>query len=393
MRRIIKINVMAFAVVCISCSRVEPPQTPQLDGGVTVNLADGSIQLSIPVLPSARFSRGGFILNSEGETEAIIDGSVVEGLLSSSVSAVEYSGKKIGIIAFVTNGMGQESRSERIIYSVPTELKELSFSKSTYSMVVGKSQQFSVSIIPDDKTERLLDWSIENSSVASVDSKGLVVGKAVGQTTLTVKSREWGVSAKCSLDISPDYTLPVDLGLSVKWAQINVGSIIPSDYGNYYAWGETAPKKEYSWATYKWCNGTKWTMTKYNSDSSSGVVDNKKSLDRQDDVAYVEWGGKWRTPTEDEWKELFKNCSTQWIVVNGHYGREMKSNVNGKSIFLPAAGFYNENGHYGVDEDCYYWSSYCGKYSAAEVFSGDKSMWGMSYRDKYEGLSVRPVCD
>ena len=43
----------------------------------------------------------------------------------------------------------------------------------------------------------------------------------------------------------------VDLGLSVKWAKCNLGASKPSDYGSYYAWGETEPKAEYTWATYK----------------------------------------------------------------------------------------------------------------------------------------------
>ena len=38
----------------------------------------------------------------------------------------------------------------------------------------------------------------------------------------------------------------VDLGLSVKWATCNVGASKPEDYGNYYAWGETTTKSDYS---------------------------------------------------------------------------------------------------------------------------------------------------
>jgi hypothetical protein len=43
----------------------------------------------------------------------------------------------------------------------------------------------------------------------------------------------------------------VDLGLSVKWATCNVGADKPEDYGDYYAWGETEPKSEYTWENYK----------------------------------------------------------------------------------------------------------------------------------------------
>ena len=85
----------------------------------------------------------------------------------------------------------------------------------------------------------------------------------------------------------------VDLGFpsGLKWATCNVGANNPWEYGGYYAWGETEEKSNYDWSTYKWCNGSKDTMTKYCTDSSYGTVDNKTVLEPEDDVAHVKWGG------------------------------------------------------------------------------------------------------
>ncbi|MBQ7388798.1 MAG: hypothetical protein IJW01_05480 [Paludibacteraceae bacterium] len=101
----------------------------------------------------------------------------------------------------------------------------------------------------------------------------------------------------------------IDLGLSVKWATCNVGATSPEKYGNYYAWGETEPKTTYTWATYKWCNGSYDTQTKYCTDSSRGTVDNKTVLELADDAANVNWGGAWRMPTDAECQELIDNCT------------------------------------------------------------------------------------
>ncbi len=76
----------------------------------------------------------------------------------------------------------------------------------------------------------------------------------------------------------------VDLGLSVKWATCNVGATKPEEYGGYYAWGETEEKSYYDWSTYKWCNGSSTSMTKYCTTSSYGTVDNKTVLDPADDL-------------------------------------------------------------------------------------------------------------
>ena len=147
----------------------------------------------------------------------------------------------------------------------------------------------------------------------------------------------------------------VDLGLSVKWATFNVGATSPEEYGGYYAWGETEEKEDYSWETYKWCNGSYDTMTKYCTNSSYGTVDNKTVLDLEDDVAHVKWGGDWRMPTTDEQDELRNNCTWEWTALNGVNGYRV-TGPNGNSIFLPAAGYryrtaVGSRGYY-----CLYWS-------------------------------------
>ena len=111
----------------------------------------------------------------------------------------------------------------------------------------------------------------------------------------------------------------VDLGLpsGLKWATCNVGASSPEDYGDYYAWGETETKSTYNWSTYKWCNGSSSTLTKYCTDSSRGTVDDKTTLDLEDDVAHVKWGGDWRMPTRQNYSELIYNCIWEWTTQGG----------------------------------------------------------------------------
>ncbi|MGM9746521.1 MAG: hypothetical protein ACI30H_06160 [Paludibacteraceae bacterium] len=185
----------------------------------------------------------------------------------------------------------------------------------------------------------------------------------------------------------------VDLGLSVKWATCNVGATKPEEYGNYYAWGETTPKDYYYWSTYKWCNGSYDTQTKYCTNSSYGTVDNKTVLDLEDDAAAVNWRGAWRMPTDAEWMELRENCEWTWTTRNGVNGREVTSKINGNSIFLPAAGYRSNDdlgdaGNYGS-----YWSSslYTGyPYDARYVYFYSDNVYRYYYY-RYYGRSVRPV--
>ena len=135
----------------------------------------------------------------------------------------------------------------------------------------------------------------------------------------------------------------VDLGLSVKWATCNVGAGKPEEYGDYYAWGETEPKDFYFWDTYKYCDGTYNSLTKYTDSAygKDGFSDNKSVLDPEDDVAHVKWGGNWRIPTKDELEELRTKCTWTSTTLNGVKGYSVTSNVDGytdRSIFLPATG-------------------------------------------------------
>ncbi len=144
----------------------------------------------------------------------------------------------------------------------------------------------------------------------------------------------------------------VDLGLSVKWATCNVGASSATETGDYFAWGETASKSSYGissngWDGYKYA--TAWNnMTKYN------ATDEKTVLVPEDDAATVNWGSRFRMPTQDEFKELVEKCTWTWDSING--GFSVKA-TNGKSIFLPAAGWKDDRGLCGEKVTGTYWSS------------------------------------
>ena len=193
----------------------------------------------------------------------------------------------------------------------------------------------------------------------------------------------------------------VDLGLSVKWAAGNVGATNESDYGNLYAWGETSTKSVYNWSTYKYCKGSRTTLTKYCTSSSHGVVDNKTVLDPVDDAAHVNWGGNWRMPTEAEQDELMNKCTWTWTRNyngTGAAGYIVSSKKNSNSIFLPASGWRLDEEINGVGSLGNYWSSslFVGSvdYAYNLDFNSDRVGYsdGASLTCRDWGYSVRPVC-
>ena len=202
----------------------------------------------------------------------------------------------------------------------------------------------------------------------------------------------------------------VDLGLpsGLKWATCNVGSNKPEEYGNYYAWGETIPKTNYTWNTYKWVTlgmSDMYGINKYTfaDGQMSGVwydgegnfiVDNKTILDKEDDAASVNMGGSWRMPTRSEQDELRTECSWTWTTLNGINGYNVEGS-NGNSIFLPAAGCrYYSNLDYAGSAGCYWSSSLDTEYlHYAYYLSFSSGYLEWFHYSRYRGQSVRGVIE
>ena len=190
----------------------------------------------------------------------------------------------------------------------------------------------------------------------------------------------------------------VDLGLpsGTLWSKTNVGAENPEDYGDYFAWGETTPKENYSWSTYQWCNGSYGQMTKYCTQSSygnNGFTDNKTELDPEDDAATANWGEEWCMPSNDQVQELMNNCTTMWMTRNGVYGRLFTSNINGETLFIPASGFRDGRSLDNVGSSGSIWSRtldvYIPDYAYYLSFGSEEVIWyGF---DRSRGRNVRPV--
>lgn len=182
----------------------------------------------------------------------------------------------------------------------------------------------------------------------------------------------------------------VDLGLSVKWATCNLGATKPEEYGNYYAWGETEPKTDYRWATYKFTEDGNDYVTKYT--RSSGLT----VLESDDDAATANLGSPWRMPTHAELQELLDKCTYVEETLNGVKGLRV-TGTNGNSIFLPAAGDRYDSDTYDAGTMGYYWSS---SLVAVDINNDDNAYYLLAYsvsshasggQARTRGLTIRPV--
>ena len=184
----------------------------------------------------------------------------------------------------------------------------------------------------------------------------------------------------------------VDMGDGVLWATCNIGAVNPWDYGEYYAWGETQPKSEYSWDTYLW--GDSVTFTRY--------THTNDTLLPEDDAATANWGAEWRMPTRSEWVTLatsnhysrtyvanYQGSGRRGIVVTRLSGR-----CRGNSIFLPYAGYKRNTGSHAPTIGAYFSNILSSEQSAHGVVLDNSTGSSFIRRINWSrcvGASVRAV--
>lgn len=241
-----------------------------------------------------------------------------------------------------------------------------SFNYDFKSMHVGDTFVQEVSTISDGTVK----YTSSNPSVATVDvNSGLVTALSLGETliTATVEATAKYPAGTASYKVVVEegnfvngYEY-VDLGVknaqgkTIYWAKCNIGAEKPADYGNYYAWGETETKSDYSWKTYKYAEFVPGTPAEYDADGLlikpatedhyEGQYIGDDICGTQYDAARQNWGGSWRLPTKDEILRLINQCDWTWTEMQNSDGNPIKgykvSNKtdNSKYIFLPTAGY------------------------------------------------------
>lgn len=253
-----------------------------------------------------------------------------------------------------------------MVYPVKERERPLVIINSSIGLLEpGISKMLDITTYP--KVNKML-YSTNNPSVAKVDAKGRITGLRPGKAGISIKSNGVVVST-FDVRVVPK---TVDLGLSVLWAECNLGARTPQESGDYFSYGEVEPKNWYDEHTYK---------------------------NQRLDAAYYRHG-VFRMPTESEVRELATNCTIVYSKVSR--GWWLTSKINGRKLFLPEAGYIDSNKQY---SGSYYWittkkdliednAMYIGyDIELGGLFEANQypSYIRLAYTSKYDGCPIRPV--
>lgn len=241
----------------------------------------------------------------------------------------------------------------------------------------------------------------------ATDGKKLYAKEVSGKTLQAGKIYPINLIAK---EAEPEVQA-VDLGLSVKWANMNLGAKSETDKGLMFAWGETVgysfSNSDYNGHKFDWNNykfGEEQNLNKYvNKHYYNSVVDSKTILEAEDDAVTKEYANSWRMPTKEEFEEL---CTSNKIKSREYVENYKDSGVdgwlitanNGNSIFMPFAGKYEYTLKGNVWGDGgFYWTSTLSSDTPSKAYYANliRSNWAAyTVYDglmRYYGMSIRGV--
>ena len=387
MKKIV-ILLAALSLAAVSCKKVSTDNTPQAVITTGSEPAVTSVTLSGRLgaaLEAEDVTSVGFLVGRDADMKkSVKEFSTTlkeDETFSRKVNLDEFEGKR-GVTyyyrAYAESSAGRQTGKVKSFLLDPVAPTGLSLSVSSVGVDVGKTVQLTATVTPPAAAaDNVVTWSSEDNKTATVSETGLVTGVAKGQTTITATCGDFKETCAVKVrGVKPAGA--VDLGLDIFWAECNLSDngfvSSPEQYGDYYAWGETRSKSTYTESNYQY-------------------KDNSVTLPLTADAAHVILGGDWRMPTDAEFKTLLDNCTAVWTTQGGKNGRLLKSKINGNSIFLPAAGHWEDstlNSKY-----CHYWSSSLNTDFSSRAWSFDFSSVGYNTgsNPRYYGQSVRPVSD
>ena len=418
-------------------------------GGIEYYYLKGSDKVLSTDWDNFEFDEVGFYLSKTEDVDPSISTRLVsdgEGVIDFpsefSVKATGLEPKTVYYYKAFLKRSGEESYGDIQSFTTPTLVESLVITPASATLKIDETVRLFVQIFPNDAANPTLKWTSSRLEVASVSEEsvvdaqqylicdGLVKALTPGESIISVQTLDGSnITKTCTVTVKKPAG-GVDMGLSVNWAPCNLGAETPEDYGDYYAWGEIIPyyseghsqdetctswrvredhpisEYGYHWTSYKWCNGTYDSLTKYCTSTNYGTIDNITELQRgektgetDDDAAHANLAGEWRMPTDEEWTALREQCNWQWKTTSdgySHNGFLVTSTKTGNTIFLPAAGNWFGSGLDWEGTYIYYWSSSLDPnrpHAAWYTYGTYNVSVRRGYTERRLGLSIRPVCD
>ncbi len=137
----------------------------------------------------------------------------IESNISSNITSNIESNITSNIISNVTSNVVKSNSNKTSNTQSKVSVIGVKLSSTKLTMTVGDTKSISATVTPSNATNKGVTWTSSNTSVATVSSNGKITAKKAGTSTITVKTRDGGKTAKLTLTVV-NKNIPVQ-GISI----------------------------------------------------------------------------------------------------------------------------------------------------------------------------------
>ncbi len=199
-----------------SCKKPEPSEIPVTDitvSSATLTVKEGeSATISFTVSPSDA-SKDGITFTSSDTSVVTVDKNGVVTAVGPGTATITITSKDGKVTATIT--VTVEAKTVAVT--------GISLDKTSITIGVGETQAIVANIEPSNATNKKVNWTSNDSSIASVDDEGNVTGKGVGSATIIATTADGGKKATCSVKVTSSSSTVAVTGIKLDKSSITIG--------------------------------------------------------------------------------------------------------------------------------------------------------------------------
>lgn len=156
----------------------------------SIEVEKGKTEAINAIITPENATRKGITWTSSNANVATVTNGVVKGISAGTAT----------ITATTKDGGFTDTCEVTVTQNAVTGVR---ISEKLIDLGMGYKKQITATVMPDDATDKSVEWTSENPEIATVSDNGTITGKSYGRTVVTATTTDGGYTAKCVVRVKP----------------------------------------------------------------------------------------------------------------------------------------------------------------------------------------------
>ena len=156
----------------------------------SIEVEKGKTETINAIITPENATRKGITWTSSDTNVATVTNGVVKGISAGTAT----------ITATTKDGNFTDTCEVTVMQNAVTGIR---ISEKLIDLGMGYKKQITATVMPDDATDKSVEWTSENPEIATVSDNGTITGKSYGRTVVTATTTDGGYTAKCVVRVKP----------------------------------------------------------------------------------------------------------------------------------------------------------------------------------------------